>query len=527
VLPEKIILAGFMGTGKTSVGKALAKKLGYPFIDTDQWVEGQVGRSILEIFESEGESAFRQWERKAINQALAYPKAVIAVGGGAVMAPENLRKLLSGGSLFLLEASVPTLLKRLAKEKHRPLLQGKADQVKTKMQRLLKERAEVYGRIDLKVSTEGRSIEEISEAILSHFEDSPCELRVQLNQNPYPIFFQKDKPDQLKHLIKENCSSEQVVLISNTTVFLKHGKRWTQSLKQDFQVHTVILPDGEQFKTFKTIGRIYHDLVRLKVDRRTPLIALGGGVIGDLVGFAAATYLRGVPLVQIPTTLLAQVDSSIGGKTGFDLPQGKNLVGAFYQPDFVLIDENFLSTLSPRQLRCGMAEVIKYAAIFDLELFEELESKVETFLKNKGAGLQTIVRRCCELKAMVVEKDERDLSGLRAKLNFGHTLGHAIESLTHYKKYTHGEAISIGMGFAGRLSQKKTGFKENDLKRLKALLEKAGLPLQIPSFSKAQYKNALIQDKKRVSSQIHFVYLKKLGESVVIETPFDEITRAL
>jgi 3-dehydroquinate synthase len=312
-------------------------------------------------------------------------------------------------------------------------------------------------------------------------------------------------------------------LITNQVVNRLYGKAVAKAMKGKVELKTIVLPDGERTKNLKTVASVYAQLVKYKVDRKTPLLALGGGVIGDLVGFAAASFLRGVPFIQIPTTLLAQVDSSIGGKTGVDLPEGKNLVGAFYQPRFVLIDESYLSTLKHREFICGLAEVIKYAAIFDAKLFRTLEAQMSQIVTGKGAGLEAIVRRCCELKAWVVERDERETLGLRAKLNFGHTLGHAIESLTQYRKYTHGEAVAMGMAYAARLSVQRAGLPPKDAERLTALIRAAGLPVEWPRFSATAYRKALMQDKKRVSSQLHFVYLTKIGKSVVTPTPLDAV----
>ncbi len=514
-----------MGTGKTTVGKALAERLGYSFVDTDDVVEAATGKSIEKIFSEEGEEAFREMEARAIDQVLLKDRAVVAVGGGAVCRPHNLQKLEKNGQVVLLQASEKIILERLAGESQRPLLRNgsKVDRIRD----LMVERAPYYEQIPLKVLTDGKAIEKISEEIQEMLSVAANSLNIHLGKDSYPVYFQKGAAKSFPALMKRHGFSEKAVLISNGTIFPLHGRRFLKELKKDFSVSTVILPDGESYKNLRTLAMLYRNLIKFKVDRRTPLIALGGGVIGDLVGFAAASFLRGVPFVQIPSTLLAQVDSSIGGKTGIDLPEGKNLVGAFYQPKFVLIDEELLFTLSPRQLRCGLAEVIKYAAAFDLKMFRNLEEEMPRILAERGKGMEIIVRRCCELKAAVVEKDERDTLGIRAKLNFGHTLGHAVEALTRYRKYTHGEAIAMGMAFAAKLSVKKTGFSLQESQKLLNLLKTAGLPTALPAFSRKAYREALVQDKKRVSSKLHFVYLNKLGKAEVIPTELEEITAGL
>jgi 3-dehydroquinate synthase len=387
----------------------------------------------------------------------------------------------------------------------------------------LSRRAADYARIPLKIKTDRKEVKAIAEEIRARLAGGSEALTVKLKARSYPIYFQKDGPRALPGLLERHAPASQVVLISNPTVFRLHGRRFQKELEKKFTVHKILIPDGERYKNLKTLAGLYDRLARAKVDRKTPILALGGGVIGDVVGFAAASFLRGVPLVQIPTTLVAQVDSSIGGKTGIDLPQGKNLVGAFHQPRFVLIDEAFLPTLPPRQLRCGLAEVIKYAAIFDAALFHRLEKEMAAILKNSGRGLLPIVRRCCEWKARVVEKDEFDALDIRALLNFGHTLGHAIETLTRYRKYTHGEAVAMGMVFAARKSVARAGLKSRAVERLTALIAAAGLPTDPPAFSKRAWLAALARDKKRVSSLVHFVYLKRIGKAAVIPTPLEKI----
>ncbi|HCU24877.1 MAG TPA: 3-dehydroquinate synthase [Deltaproteobacteria bacterium] len=522
---KHIILTGFMGTGKSSVGKVLAARLQLPFIDTDEIVEALSQKSIAKIFAEEGEAEFRRRESRAIAQALKKPQAVIAVGGGAPCFRNNLEKIGKGGVPILLTARISTILQRLSADRSRPLLQ-EADK-EEKIRALLAQRAPHYHRISWQLPTDGRTPEQIAEEILRLLPLEQSALRLNLGERSYPLYFQREGLGALPGLIRRHCPSERLIVVTNQVVARLYGKTLRRHLQAAFDLRLLILPDGEQTKNLKSAAKIYEKLVAWKADRKTPLLAFGGGVIGDLAGFAAATYLRGIPFVQIPTTLLAQVDSSIGGKTGVDLPAGKNLVGAFYQPRFVLIDESFLKTLSRRQLTCGMAEVIKYAAIFDAKLFRRLEDSMEGLLERPEAGIEPIIRRCCELKAWVVERDEKETLGLRAKLNFGHTVGHAVEALTRYKKFTHGEAIAMGMVFAARFSEGKTGFSSRELDRLQSLIARAGLPTELPKFPIFQYRRALIQDKKRVSSQIHFVYLNKIGKSAVLPTSLNQVLEFL
>lgn len=520
-LPKKIYLAGFMGTGKSEVGRRLAEQLGYDFVDTDTLVEKLAGRSIPGIFAQQGESGFRRKEAQAIQEILRREKVVVALGGGAVCFSGHLKKLQKSGFLVLLQASTETILKRVQKMGGRPLLEGSnpGEQVA----RLLERRDPYYSQIPWKFNTDGRTPAQVAAAIRRQLPLMTGALTVSLGPRSYPIYFQKGGLKYFNDLLRRHAPTNKAVLITNTTLDRRYGRPWAKALRQDFKLKKIVLPDGERYKNLKMVHRIYQDLVDFGVDRKTPLIALGGGVIGDVVGFAAASYLRGIPFVQVPTTLLAQVDSSIGGKTGVDLPQGKNLVGAFYQPQFVLIDESFLKTLPQRQFICGMAEVIKYGAIFDGRLFKKLEENMADYLRKPGEGLEEVVRRCCKLKAWVVEEDERETKGLRSQLNFGHTLGHAIEALSGYRHYTHGEAIAMGMAFAAEKSVERSDLSARGAERIRNLLEKTGLPVGPPKFRKRELERAIARDKKRVSGDVNFVYLKKIGQAVVLPIPLSAV----
>ena len=275
-------------------------------------------------------------------------------------------------------------------------------------------------------------------------------------------------------------------------------------------VDTIELPDGEAFKTVDTVTSVLDSLVTARASRDTTVIALGGGVVGDIAGFAAACYMRGVAFIQVPTTLLAQVDSSVGGKTGVNHPGGKNLIGAFHQPRLVLIDTDTLATLPDRELHAGVAEVIKYGAIADAGFFAWLEQNMPALLAGDRAALAYAVQRSCELKAEVVAEDERE-AGRRAILNFGHTFGHAIERCQGYGDWLHGEAVAAGMVMAAELS----GIASGDVERLRSLLEKAGLPVRPPSIGAAAMREAMGMDKKVLEDQLRFVLLRELGSANV------------
>jgi len=300
-------------------------------------------------------------------------------------------------------------------------------------------------------------------------------------------------------------------VVTNPTVAPLYATTVLDSLRAaGFSAVLVEIPDGEEFKTSTTLNSIYDRLIEAGLDRHSFLVALGGGVVGDLTGFAAATFLRGVPFVQVPTTLLAQVDSSVGGKTGIDHPLGKNLIGAFYQPHLVLSDVGTLRTLAERHYRAGLAEVVKYGVVLDAELFALLETETEALLAQDPALLARVIARCCEIKAWVVEQDEKE-AGLRAVLNYGHTLGHAYETLSGYRDLVHGEAVAIGMVQAAQLSQREGYCSEHEVARIVALLQRLGLPTVAPEVVRADLVNALSKDKKNRSGTLQYICNRGIG----------------
>ncbi len=314
-------------------------------------------------------------------------------------------------------------------------------------------------------------------------------------------------------------------IVSNTTVAPIYATRLQVALQGRYKtIHTLVLPDGEAYKTWETLNLIFDDLLEHACDRKTTLFALGGGVIGDMTGFAAASYMRGVPFVQVPTTLLAQVDSSVGGKTGINHPLGKNMVGAFYQPQLVLCDLSTLTTLPVRELSAGLAEVIKYGPIADMVFFDWIEANMDALLARDPIALAHAVKRCCEIKAWVVSQDERE-AGLRAILNFGHTFGHAIEAGLGYGKWLHGEAVGCGMVMATHLSQRLGLVDATFVTRLTALIHKAGLPTVAPALDASVEANAerylalMRVDKKAEAGEIKFILINQPGHCVVQSAP--------
>jgi 3-dehydroquinate synthase len=337
-------------------------------------------------------------------------------------------------------------------------------------------------------------------------------VRVELGSRSYDIYIAHGLIERAGHILSGIILTKHATIITNSTIAPLYLESLIKALHvHGFKTSEIILPDGEQFKTLDSMRMIYDQLLDLGLDRSCALIALGGGVIGDMTGFAAATFLRGIPFVQIPTTLLAQVDSSVGGKTGVNLPGGKNMVGAFNQPVAVLIDPLVLGTLPERELRAGMAEVIKYGIISDPGFFTFLEQSMHSVLELDPETVSTVIRQCCLIKADITSRDETE-KGVRAYLNFGHTLGHAVETLTGYSKFLHGEAVAIGMLAAAQLSNTLGFCEAEDVDRIDSLITAVGLPAAIPPFPLTDYLQAMLKDKKKTGSIINVVLMKRIGD---------------
>jgi len=337
-------------------------------------------------------------------------------------------------------------------------------------------------------------------------------VQVQLGERSYPIVVGNGVIQQLGTELAVAFTARRVCVVTNPTIRALYGARVVGLLEASgFTVDVVEIPDGEAYKHIGTLSAIYDRILALKPERSWPIVALGGGVVGDVAGFAAATLLRGMPFVQVPTTLLAQVDSSVGGKTGINHDQGKNLIGAFYQPSSVWIDLDTLASLPRREFLAGLAEVIKYGVILDADLFALLEDETDAIVRMESDILRHVVARCCRLKADVVGADERE-SGMRAVLNFGHTLGHAVENLMGYGELLHGEAVAIGMVFAARLSAHLGACDAAAAQRVVDLLVRVGLPVEIPrQLADADLGAAVAGDKKMSGGQVKFVLMTGIG----------------
>jgi 3-dehydroquinate synthase len=337
-------------------------------------------------------------------------------------------------------------------------------------------------------------------------------VRVNLAERSYDIQIGAGNLAEAGRFLTERAKVTHVVLVTDDHVQKSHAMRTAESLgQQDIEVDVISIEPGEASKSLDMAAGLWQGFLELDADRKTVVAAVGGGVVGDLAGFIAATYARGLRLLQVPTSLLAQVDSSVGGKVGINLPEAKNMVGAFLQPLGVLIDTTTLTTLPANEYRAGLAEVVKYGVILDAEFFQYLEAHAAALVERKDDVLVRVIARCCRLKADVVEKDEREESGLRAMLNFGHTFGHAFEALSGYGKLLHGEAVAIGMVCAARLAERTGRVDAEFSDRLRSLLCILGLPVDVPKLDQEKILNAMMHDKKVEHGQLHFVLPSRLG----------------
>jgi 3-dehydroquinate synthase len=521
----KIVLTGFMGTGKTSVGRALSSELNYPFIDTDVLIEEKEGMPISLIFKNKGEDYFRSLEQSTVEEVSKLHNVVIATGGGVIKNKINVANLGKRGVLVWLKADPEIILKRVMLEGgKRPLLD--VEEPLNEINKLLNERMALYQQADTSVDTNYITPQETAHEIMEQLSLDAQHVRVHLGERSYDIMIGSRLVDKIGLRIKEFRPSK-VAIISNKTVFHLYGDSILQSLREHLiDPEILLIPDGEEYKDLLWTYYLHGELLKATFDRSSLLIALGGGVIGDITGFVASTYMRGIKFMQVPTTLLSQVDSSVGGKTGVNHPLGKNMIGTFYQPSLVMVDIDTLKTLPHKEFLSGMAEVIKYGIIADRDLFDYLKTNKHDIL-SFGDSIIHIIKRSCAIKADVVSKDEQE-SGLRAILNFGHTIGHAIETVTGYKKYLHGEAIAIGMCAAAELAVKSGICNPTETSHIRELIESYNLPALIPDdLNATEILRAMEIDKKVKAGKIKFILPESIG-TVRIENDVDrELIRAV
>ncbi len=518
---RSIVLVGLMGAGKTAVGKRMAAALGLPFVDTDHEVETAAGYSVSEIFERFGEPAFRDVERRVIRRLLDGRRVVLATGGGAFMDRETRGVIRSKGLSIWIRAPLPLLLKRVAGRTHRPLLMS-GDPARI-LQGLIDLRHPIYAEADIVMDSRDEPVDSmaarLTQAVLAH--EPPLHVPVELAAGGYDVVIGSGLLARAGGLLAPVLPQRRAIIVTDRIVAGLHLATLTQGLESaGFTVGTVEIEPGEASKSVEGWTELVDHLLGRGVERRTTIIALGGGVVGDLAGFAAAATLRGLPFVQVPTTLLAQVDSSVGGKTGINTRHGKNLIGAFHQPRMVLADTDVLATLPPRELRAGYAEIVKAGLIGDAAFYEWCEAHGTGVVGDDRAAQAEAIQRACAFKAAVVGDDEREEkpNDGRALLNLGHTFAHALEAEVGYGgELLHGEAVAIGIGLAFSLSARLGYCPPEDGARVRAHLEQVGLPTEIGMLNRRFSAERLIghmrKDKKMRDGALHFVLVHGIGQA--------------
>ena len=551
---RRVFLTGFSGTGKSSVAAHVAEALGWRALDTDALIEDAAGRSIAEIFAQDGEARFRELERDAVRRAAQENDAVIATGGGAPLAIENRRAMANDALVVCLEARAQTIVDRLSggsDVSERPLLAG--PHPLARVIELKAARQPVYALADAVIETDGKTAQQVADEIVAALRNAgpwhashpdrlllPEERDAPPSSEPvivnaasrqYAAHVAWGTLDRLGELMREAGLSSAAHVVSDTEVLPRHGERALLSLRRaGFDPEAFAIPAGEEHKRLETAAGVYDWLVSRRAERGHALVALGGGVVGDLAGFVAATYLRGMPFVQAPTTVLSMGDAAIGGKVAVDHASGKNLIGAFHQPWLVVEDVSLLKTLPHRLLVEGYAEVIKHALVLDAKLLDDLEARAEDLLHVEPAATVDVLRRSVAIKASVVAEDERD-TGRRALLNYGHTTGHAIEAAAGYA-IGHGAADAVGMMAAAEIGWRMKITPQHVIERQRAVLERFGLPLRARDaglkLDAARVLDAMALDKKVSAGTVHWVLLEDVGRAVLRDdVPADTVREVI
>ncbi|TAL80892.1 MAG: 3-dehydroquinate synthase [Beijerinckiaceae bacterium] len=534
---RSIVLVGLMGSGKTAIGRRLAHRLGLEFVDSDAEIEWAAGMTIPEIFARYGEPYFRDGERRVMARLLVDGARVIATGGGAFMTAETRVRIAESAVSIWLKGDLEVLWRRVRKRTHRPLLQNSNPEAT--LRKLMDERYPTYAKADVTVISREGPHEAVVEEALAGLErhiasgahkhagaaKAQAELfekvRVDLGTRSYDICIGDGLVAQAGSYIAAVAPGASAAIVSDANVAGLHLERLHRSLAAaGIRYADIVVAPGEGSKSFAVFETVCKAILDGKFERGDIVIALGGGVIGDLAGYAAASVRRGMRFVQIPTSLLAQVDSSVGGKTGINAPQGKNLIGAFHQPSLVLADMGCLATLPPREFRAGYAEIVKYGLIRDADFFEWLDANWREVFAGGAARIRAIAKSC-EAKADVVAGDEFE-AGDRALLNFGHTFGHALERLVSYdgRRLVHGEGVAIGMACAARFSVRRGLCAPDVASRVEAHLRAVGLPVHIRdidgwNLDAAAILDAMYQDKKVVRGALTFILIKAIGHCFI------------
>lgn len=548
MFPSRIFLIGLSGSGKSTAGRLVARRLGWEFADSDDDIERAAGAQVPEIFSREGEKGFRAREAAVIRSLASREPLVVATGGGAPTTPEC-RAALGAGFVVWLAVSPGEAARRLADNpstSERPLLAG---DIRGRLEALLQDRTELYRGADAAIDVDSLDPEQVADEVVALWEEwrrdplppgerfygegrllpragvtaipAPAAL-VTTPTASYPVYVADGVSGALGTICRDAGLRGRAFIISDEAVCPLFEARVCEPLQAaGYVTYTFRIPPGEGHKTLATVSTVYDFLIGHRVERSDFVVCLGGGVVTDLAGFAAATCLRGIDFLHVPTSLLAMADAAIGGKTGVDHPRGKNLIGAFAQPRAVVIDPLFLRSLPERHLRNGWAELLKHGLILDELLVRDLEAAVESGPPLMSADL---IARSVAIKAAVVSDDERE-SGRRTLLNYGHTVGHAIEAVCGFSTYLHGEAVAVGMHAAGLIAVELGLLSEDEFSRQQALLRAFGLPAGAPGVSVDAVLEATLLDKKVRGGSIRWVLLEGIGNAVIRDGVPDDVVR--
>lgn len=506
-----------MATGKSTIGLRVAELEGVPFDDLDRLVERRAAASIAEIFQTKGEAEFRRLEREELDRVLEQGgKRVVALGGGALLEREIRLAALERATVITLEAPVDVVVSRASSEP-RPLLMNGNGDVETRARQLLEARQRAYAEAHAHLSTAKGDVDECARRAIQVWKRSP--ILVAAAEHSYAVDVGADIVEG--RLVELVGSPTGMLTVSDANVAKVHGGRVQKALRNRKLLE---LEPGEEHKTPDALLRVWNGALEAGMDRGGLFVALGGGVVCDITGFAAATWMRGTRWLALPTTLLAMVDASVGGKTAVDFSDAKNAVGAFWQPSGVVCDISFLSSEPERSFRGAVSEAVKSALIGDPELLTYLEVNADAVLAREASILEEVVRRSISVKARIVSRDERE-SGLRAVLNLGHTVGHALEACTGYRTFTHGEAVSLGLVSALRIGARLGSTNPSLTKRVPALLERLGLPTDLSRAPLKEAVDFLSHDKKRRGTYIHFVVVSEPGRVDTQMIPVEQLRR--
>lgn len=538
-LDKPIVLVGLMGAGKTTVGRILAEMLGWPFFDSDDEIVRSAGKSISAIFEEEGEPAFRDLERMTISGLLRNGRCVIGSGGGSMSIPETANLILENSLCLWLDASVPVLVER-TEGSDRPLLKhGDPSDV---LGMLLEKRRAAYMQSHLHILDDNLNPRDMASRILmqiceylfdndeveddeKHVPQALC-LTVSLFDRSYPIFIGANLLNDIDVWLSHEFHGRKAFIITDYNVRAAVTDKFQAAIAPFMKSVAVMeLPPGEQTKSFDRFQVVVEWMIESGIKRDSLVFAVGGGVVGDLTGFASSSVLRGVEFIQVPTTLLSMVDSSVGGKTGINSKFGKNMIGAFYQPRAVIVDLNVLETLPQREWLAGYAEIVKTAMLGDSDFFTWLEINSDKILEKNPVTVMRAIEKSCHMKAEIVALDEHEENGMRAKLNLGHTFAHAFENLSGYgSNLLHGEAVGVGLVLAARLSQEIGHLSEKDVLRVTYHLQKMGLRTEIRDIglpagtTVEQIIDLMRKDKKSNQNGMVFVVMTRIGDAELAYT---------